>query len=133
MNRRSIIGAMAAASLPVLAHAQTPEPHRCVLMEEREGAFVLEGTGNMLSEPFHLDEGTYRIEVEIPEPRPRSWGINLQFFIRADGSKSGAFHLSDSNEIPGFGSGAITARETGEFVVETSSYGRPWKIVLSPI
>lgn len=88
MNRRTLASSMAVLPLAgFFSRAHANPTRQCVFMEEREGAFVLEGVGAMLTEPFPLEEGTYRIEIEIPEPRPKSWFIEIQFYIREDGGK----------------------------------------------
>ena len=144
MNRRNLVagivslpGIGCATPLAAQRTANTPESDtssgRCVFMEEREGAFILEGTGHLLTEPFHLNAGTYRIEVEVTVPESQSWMIDTQFYIQDDGSRSGSFTLTDGNKVPGYGSGAITARETGNYVVEVTYFDDNWKIVLSPI
>ena len=105
----------------------------CVFMEEREGSFVLEGTGKLLSEPFEMETGSYRIEVALSNHARTDSGFWVDFISREDGEIDDYFSVSDSEGAPEFASGMIEFTRNGEDLAEQSSFRGDWKIVLSPI
>lgn len=133
MRRRDVIAsALAAPLIPVLAVAQDsqePECH-CVCMEERDGAFVIEGSGEKLSEPFAMEPGRYRLEVEIVAPDEDRDDFVGRFYLRATGDAVDSF--STSSRDVGF-STSIDLRDGNEFLFESVLVDSDWKLVISPI
>lgn len=132
MNRRTFIAAVGASvfAAPVVANAA---PNTCVVMEERDGAFVIEGKGKMLSEPFAMAPGTYRLEVELSNPSRTDSGFWIDFIAREDGEVDDYFAVSDSEGVPEISSGTLELTYDGEYLAEQTSFRGDWKVVLSPL
>lgn len=138
MNRRkALLGLLAAPLAPSTVLAQGDGPAsvdkecKCVCMEERDGAFVLEGIGKKLSEPFTLVEGAYRIEVMF-EIENNENSVIIELYDRNDPSSAvdGLMVLDPSD---GLISGIIQAPVDGEYLLDARLVRGNWKIVLSPI
>lgn len=132
MNRRLFISGAGALAL-VGGSVSAQVANTCIIMEEREGAFVLEGTGKQLTEPFTMAAGVYRIEVELTNPSPTDVGFWMDFIIRDGGEDDDSFIVSDSQGVPELSSGTVEFSVDGEYLAEQTKFRGDWKVVLSPI
>lgn len=135
MNRRNLMKAIGAAPVAVLATgagAFSQSSNICVFMEERDGAFVLEGSGQLLTEVFELESGRYRIEVELSNFGRFDTSIWVHFYNREDGRDEPRFYYNFNRKEPEVVSGSVEMKRGGEYVAEVEFSG-DWKIVLSPI